>query len=255
MRLEAGKVVALPGFGGKTRKGDDGAPEIVEAKRAGKVLAAIEESKRRPFARVLYALGIRHAGSGVTAQALVEHYPSMDALLGAGAADLAEIPGIGGVVAEAVEQFLGDEHNRETIEKLRAAGVRLVEDAPVRAAGPLTGIDVRAHRQAADPHARPGPGARRGRRGGKVEHPSARTATWSPGRARARSSTRRASSACRSSMRPACWSRRTAPRSSTVPIDCVTADRMCDPAAEPTSDVRLVRRLIRLLASYRLTMG
>ncbi len=43
------------------------------------------------------------------------------------------------MVAEAVEQFFGDEHNRETIEKLRAAGVRLVEERPARAAGPLTG--------------------------------------------------------------------------------------------------------------------
>ena len=50
-----------------------------------------------------------------------------------------QVPGIGPVVAEAVEQFLGDEHNRETIEKLRDAGVRLVEDAPVRQQGPLTG--------------------------------------------------------------------------------------------------------------------
>ena len=77
----------------------------------------------------------------MTAQALVERYPSMDALLAAGAADLAEVPGIGPVVAEAVEQFLGDEHNRETIEKLRAAGVRLVEESPARRGRP-------AHRHA-----------------------------------------------------------------------------------------------------------
>jgi DNA ligase (NAD+) len=139
VRLEAGKVVALPGFGGKTRKGEDGAPELVEARRADKVLAAIEQSRQRPFARVLYALGIRHVGA-VTAQALVERYPSMDALLSAAAEDLAEIPGIGEVVAEAVTQYLGDEHNRETIEKLRAAGVRLLEDRPSRAGGPLTGM-------------------------------------------------------------------------------------------------------------------
>ena len=138
VRLEAGKIVALPGFGGKTRRGEDGALELVEARRADKVLAAIEESKQRPFANVLFALGIRHVGS-VTAQALVEQYPSMDMLLDAGAADLAEVPGIGPVVGEAVEQFLGDEHNRETVEKLRAAGVRLVEENPVRREGPLSG--------------------------------------------------------------------------------------------------------------------
>jgi DNA ligase (NAD+) len=139
VRVEDGRVVALPLFGARTRKGDDGALEIVEAKRADKVVAAIEQSRERPFARVLYALGIRHVGS-VTAQALVEQYPSIDALLAAGADDLAEIAGIGAVVAEAVEQFLGDEHNRETIEKLRAAGVRLVEERPAGREGPLTGL-------------------------------------------------------------------------------------------------------------------
>jgi DNA ligase (NAD+) len=138
VRLEGGAVVSLPGFGGRTRKGEDGALELVEAKRADKVLAAIDESRQRPFARVLYALGIRHVGS-VTAQALVERYPSVDALLASGAADLAEVPGIGPVVAEAVEQYLGDAHNRETIEKLRAAGVRLVEKGPARAEGRLSG--------------------------------------------------------------------------------------------------------------------
>ena len=139
VRIEDGKVVNLPLFGAKTRKQDDGTLEIVETKRADKVLAAIEESKGRPFARVLFALGIRHVGS-VTAQALVERYACMDALLDAGAEDLAEVPGVGAVVAEAVEQFLGEAHNRETIEKLREAGVRFVEDAPARAEeGPLTG--------------------------------------------------------------------------------------------------------------------
>jgi DNA ligase (NAD+) len=102
------------------------------------VIGAIDESRRRPFARVLFALGIRHVGS-VTAQALVERYPSMEGLMAASAEDLAEVPGIGAVVAEAVEQFLGDAHNRETVDKLRAAGVRLVEEAPARRAGPLTG--------------------------------------------------------------------------------------------------------------------
>ena len=139
VRIEDGKVVALPLFGAKTRKGEDGALEIVEAKRADKILAAIEQSKQRPFARVLFALGIRHVG-GVTAQALVEHYPEHGRAPRAPAPTTSrEVPGIGPVVAEAVEQFLGDEHNRETIEKLRAAGVRLVEDAPVRQEGPLTG--------------------------------------------------------------------------------------------------------------------
>ena len=48
--------------------------------------------------------------------------------------------GVGPVVAEAVLQYLADEHNRETIERLRAAGVRLAEAARRRPAGALRGL-------------------------------------------------------------------------------------------------------------------
>ena len=49
------------------------------------------------------------------------------------------MPGIGPVVAAAVEQYLADPHNRETLAKLRAHGLRFVEEAPPRAEGPLSG--------------------------------------------------------------------------------------------------------------------
>ena len=123
-------LVGLEGFALDRKTG--------EARRADRVLASLVESKGRPFARVLFALGIRHVGA-VTAQALVEGFPGIDALMGAGVDDLAAVPGVGPVVAEAVAQFLADEHNRGTIDKLRAAGVRLVEERPARAAGSLSG--------------------------------------------------------------------------------------------------------------------
>ena len=110
-----------------------------EAKRADRVLASIDGSRQRPFARVLYALGIRHVGF-VTAQALVERFPSIDALLEAPSEELAAVPGIGLVVAEAVRQYLDDEANRHTIDKLRARGIRFVEETPSGRAGPLTGL-------------------------------------------------------------------------------------------------------------------
>ena len=138
VRIEAGVLVSLPGFGGKTRRGEDGALELVEEKRADKVLAAVDASRQRSFSRVLFALGIRHVGA-VTAQALVSRYSTVDELLAASAAELAEVPGVGAVVGEAVEQYLGDAHNRETIEKLRAAGVRLAEESTSRPEGALSG--------------------------------------------------------------------------------------------------------------------
>ena len=109
------------------------------AKRADRVLSSLAESRERPFARVLFALGIRHVGA-VTAQALVEGFPSIEALLAASAEELAGVPGVGPVVAEAVQQYLADEHNRETLERLRAAGLRMLEEHPGRAQGALFGL-------------------------------------------------------------------------------------------------------------------
>jgi DNA ligase (NAD+) len=108
------------------------------AKRADRVLSSIDESRARPFARLLFALGIRHVGA-VTAQALILGFPSIEALQAASVEDLAEVPGVGPAVAEAVEQHLADEHNRATLERLRAAGLRLVEEHPRRAEGALAG--------------------------------------------------------------------------------------------------------------------
>jgi DNA ligase (NAD+) len=109
------------------------------AKRADRVLSSLAESRERPFARVIFALGIRHVGA-VTAQALVEGFPSIDALLAASSEDLAGVTGVGPVVAEAVQQYLADEHNRETLERLRSAGLRMLEAHPGRAQGALSGM-------------------------------------------------------------------------------------------------------------------
>jgi DNA ligase (NAD+) len=108
------------------------------AKRADRVMSALDESRTRPFARLLFALGIRHVGA-VTAQALVQGFPSIEALQEASVEELAGVPGVGPVVAEAVKQHLADGHNRYTLEKLRAAGLRLVEEHPRRAEGALAG--------------------------------------------------------------------------------------------------------------------
>jgi len=119
-------------------RGPDGAEIVVPGKLAENVLAAVAASKRQPFARVLFALGMRHVGS-VTARALVDHFPTIDALQAATVDDLAAVPGIGAVVAEAVRQYLDDPHNRETVDKLRSRGLRFAEDVPQAPAGPLSG--------------------------------------------------------------------------------------------------------------------
>ena len=106
------------------------------------LLRAIEESKRRPWSRLLYGLGIRHVGD-VTADALVAVTPSLDALLDADAQALARAEGVGPVVAESVREFLSSEANREQVERLRGAGLTTVADTPPASrGGTLTGLSV-----------------------------------------------------------------------------------------------------------------
>ena len=135
--LTLSRLVEVPLFSRKA-KGPDGGEIVVPGKLAENVLASIEASKRQPFARVLFALGMRHAGS-VTARALAERFATIDVLQAAAVDDLAAVPGIGAVVAEAVRQYLDDAHNRETLAKLRERGLRFAEETPQKAVGPLSG--------------------------------------------------------------------------------------------------------------------
>jgi DNA ligase (NAD+) len=128
--LRRADLVELEGFALDQKTG--------AAKRADRVLGAIAASRMQPFERLLFALGIRHVGA-VTAQALVQGFPSLEALQAASVEELAGVPGVGPVVAEAVTQHLADERNSRTLEKLRAAGLRLVEEHPRRAEGALAG--------------------------------------------------------------------------------------------------------------------
>ncbi len=135
--LTLSALVDLPLFSRKD-KGPGGEEIVVPGKLAENVLVAIEASKRQPFARVLYALGMRHVGS-VTARALVERFRTLDSLEAASVGELAAVPGVGPVVAEAVRQYLDEPHNRQTLEKLQVHGLRFAEEAPPGAAGPLAG--------------------------------------------------------------------------------------------------------------------
>jgi len=103
------------------------------------LLHAIEKSKEQPFHRVLYALGIRHVGTGV-AQLLAEQFHSLDELKGASFEDLRSIHEIGPKIAESIVHFFKDRKNLEIIERLRKAGVRLeVGEKDLKRKGPLAG--------------------------------------------------------------------------------------------------------------------
>ncbi len=113
--------------------------ERLGAKSVDNVLANIEASKKRPLARVLVALGIRHVG-GEVATALAQQFGGIDALLSATPEQIAELPGIGLVIGESVAEFFSRPENRDMVERLRAAGVNLVEERGAAREGSLSGL-------------------------------------------------------------------------------------------------------------------
>lgn len=106
----------------------DGEPVRLGHTVAKKLVAAIEASKGRSFARVLFGLGIRHVGK-TTAEAIAAAYPSMDALASAGEDELAAIYGVGPKVAHGMWLFFRTPDNTSVIERLRAAGVTMADEA------------------------------------------------------------------------------------------------------------------------------
>jgi DNA ligase (NAD+) len=110
---------------------------------ARNLVAAIDASRSRPFKRVLYALGLPGVGY-VTAEALADHFGSIDALHKAAESHperIEEVEGVGPIMAVQIAESLTDERTWELIGKLREKDLRLEQDASERRAsgGPLEG--------------------------------------------------------------------------------------------------------------------
>jgi DNA ligase (NAD+) len=105
---------------------------------ARNLIDALEASKQRPFARVLFGLGIEEVGE-VTARNLAMRFRTIDALLGAGAEEISQTPGIGEKMARTIREQLEDERMRALIADLRSLGLRLSEQGPPPSQGPLAG--------------------------------------------------------------------------------------------------------------------
>jgi DNA ligase (NAD+) len=97
---------------------------------------AIKDSVGRDFDRVVFALGIRHVGRS-TAEDLADKFASLDDLSNATVEDLMKVPGIGAIVAGAIHDFMSDPRNRQLLQKLKRAGLRM--EGVKKASGPLAG--------------------------------------------------------------------------------------------------------------------
>lgn len=111
-------------------------------KSAERFLKSLDESRKVPFDRVLYALGIRYVGE-TTAKSLARHYGSIDALAKATLEELRNVDDVGGVIAESVYGFFQDETNLETISRLRQAGLQFeMTEGPKQVSEALKGMTI-----------------------------------------------------------------------------------------------------------------
>ena len=98
--------------------------ERMGKKSAENLLQGIENSKNNPFWKVVLALGIDNVGAQV-ARLLAQRYRSLDNLQKATCEDISQIYGLGGAVGSSVENFFANKKNRQVLEKLKKAGIRM----------------------------------------------------------------------------------------------------------------------------------
>lgn len=98
--------------------------ERMAEKSARNIIDAINTSRRRPFGRFIYGLGIRHAGEHIGGL-LAERFGDIHELMRADAEMLLKIPEIGPEVANSIVSFFNDTKNRETIDRILTGGVTI----------------------------------------------------------------------------------------------------------------------------------
>ncbi len=111
-RLDYDRIRELEGFGDLS---------------VANLAAAIESSKQQTLARLLVGLNIRHLGD-TTSELLADAFGYLDRIIEATVAELAEVDGIGPIMAESVYEFFRSEANLEIVGKLRSAGLNFAQD-------------------------------------------------------------------------------------------------------------------------------
>ncbi|MDQ3443610.1 MAG: NAD-dependent DNA ligase LigA [Chloroflexota bacterium] len=126
-RLDWAQVADLEGLGQKS---------------ADNLRDSVEKSKGQPLWRVIHGLGIRHVGDR-TANLIADRFGSMQALLDATAEEIADIPGIGDVVAADIHDFTIEQVNRDLVAKFETVGVRSHDEASSESRRrPLAGLNI-----------------------------------------------------------------------------------------------------------------
>jgi DNA ligase (NAD+) len=100
-------------------------------KSVEKLFASIDQSKKQPFRKVLFALGIRHIGEGIS-KTLAQYFGSMDALCKATSEELLAIKEVGQSIASSLLEFFADPNEQKMLEQLVLAGLTMQVDEQER---------------------------------------------------------------------------------------------------------------------------
>ena len=115
--------------------------ESTPSKNTMMMLEQIEAAKERPLARILVALSIRHVGP-TAASALAMTFPSMDLLMEASVEQLAQVDGVGQVIAQSLREWFDVDWHVEIIRAWQAAGVRMEDEVREDIEQTLEGLTV-----------------------------------------------------------------------------------------------------------------
>jgi DNA ligase (NAD+) len=109
---------------------------------ADRFIVGLETAKTRPLWRVLVALSIRHVGP-TSAQALANKFGSIENIRNASTDELANVEGVGAVIAESINEWFSEKWHQKIIEKWEKSGVALVDAKPVNnLKQTLTGLTI-----------------------------------------------------------------------------------------------------------------
>ena len=115
--------------------------ERMAQKSVDNLLAGVAASKKQPFAKVLFGLGIRHVGETV-AKRLVKHFGSMEALANASYEALLAVDDVGEKIVESLQSYFANPQQQEMIHALRGFGLTLAAEVKQQASNQLEGKTI-----------------------------------------------------------------------------------------------------------------
>ncbi|WP_438502638.1 NAD-dependent DNA ligase LigA [Arthrobacter livingstonensis] len=113
----------------------------VPTKTTEKLFEELEKAKSQPLWRVLVALSIRHVGP-TASRALATAFGSMDSIRAASEVALADVDGVGPIIAEALIEWFGVDWHRDIVDAWAAAGVRMEDEADESTPRTLEGLTI-----------------------------------------------------------------------------------------------------------------